>query len=220
MMKMFNIHYNGDIPFHVEINGNKIDIFSDNHTTPILTQNARTIFVGESPKNKMTTFSGGYGPEFLGNSILLELEDNEYEFIGKNIFSFTPLANIIHFVSPVGNNDVPYPYAIDVEGNIYLLMEHVVLKGGGGEDDDPYSYYYHNSLMGNFYVENECYKLNYHAFPEKNYDRITNDLGKPVYVMDPHNNKTVLTKEDYISHVNEFGRRLSFQPMKNVHVLF
>jgi hypothetical protein len=219
MMKMFNIHYNGDTPFNVEINGNMIEVFSNNHKTPILAQNAKTIFVGESPKNKMTTFSGGHGPDFLGNSILLELEDNQYEFIGQHIFSFTSLAKITHFVSPVGNNDVPYPYAIDVDGNIYLLIEHVVLKSGN-EEDDPYSYYYDNSLMGNFYVEEECYSLRYHAFPEKNYERITRDIGKPVYVMDPHNNKSVLTKEEYISHVNEFGRRLSFQPMKNIHVLF
>jgi len=219
MIKTFNIHYNGDIPFNVEINGNMIEVFSNNYKTPILVRNARTIFVGESPKNSMTTFSGGYGPEFMGNSILLELEDNQYEFIGKNIFSFTSLAKIIHFVSPVGNNDVPYPYAIDKDGNIYLLTEHVVLKGGNKEDD-PYSYYYRNSLIGNFYVDGESYTLSYHAFPEKNYDRITRDFGKDLYLLDFNNNKSVLTKDDYISLVNELGHRLSFQPIKHVNLLF
>ena len=46
---------------------------------------------------------------------------------GDFIFSFKSLAPIIYYNSPVGNNDVPYPYAIDKENNTYLLTDDFVL---------------------------------------------------------------------------------------------
>jgi hypothetical protein len=64
--------------------------------------------------NEMTEFSGGYGDEWDGNSILLRI-DNEHEFryvhIGMVITEFTTNEQITKFVSNVGNRVVPYPYA-------------------------------------------------------------------------------------------------------------
>ena len=39
------------------------------------------VFIGKSPVNAMTTFSGGHGPRFDGNSVLLKRE-NDYVFVG------------------------------------------------------------------------------------------------------------------------------------------
>ena len=39
------------------------------------------VFIGKSPVNAMTTFSGGHGPRFDGNSILLKRE-KDYVFVG------------------------------------------------------------------------------------------------------------------------------------------
>ena len=228
MTQFFNIHYNGDTPFIVEINENQVHIYSNhgkNHgNTLVLKQNAKTIFIGKSPKNKMTTFSGGHGPDFLGNSILLELDDNQYEFIGKTIFSFVSLARIVEFVSPVGNNDVPYPYAIDIDGNIYLLIESVVLLKGNKvaeeDEEDPYSYYYNKCVMGDFYIDEDNYRFTYCANPEKNYERLMPMLGKQMFLMDINGNKSLLSKEDYIRRVNEFGSLMSFEEMKIINVHF
>lgn len=227
MTQFFNIHFNGDTPFKVEINENVVDIYSNHGNTPLLKRNAKTIFIGKSPKNKMTIFSGAHGPNFLGNSILLELNDNQYEFIGKTIFSFSSLSKIIRFVSPVGNNDVPYPYAIDVDGNIYLLIEDVVLLKGNkaAEDaaaaaDDPYSYYYNKCVIGDFYVDENNYKFTYCTNPGSNYERLVPMLGKQMFLMDINGNKSLLSKEDYIRRVNEFGSLMFFEEMKNINVHF
>ena len=68
----------------------------------------------------MTEFSGGYGKKFDGNSILLQLNDNRYA-IGCYIYEFTS-NKIISFISPVGNNDFPYPFALDKD-NAYLMLD-------------------------------------------------------------------------------------------------
>ena len=36
----------------------------------------------------MTNFSGGYGPKFDGNSILLQIDSNKYVFVGHNLYEF------------------------------------------------------------------------------------------------------------------------------------
>ncbi len=75
------------------------------------------IFIGKSPKNKMTDFSGGYGDRFDGNSILLRLscdrKKNIYRYlcIETTVFEFDTDEPIIKYVSSVGNSCVPYPYA-------------------------------------------------------------------------------------------------------------
>lgn len=71
------------------------------------------IFIGKSDKNEMTDFSGGYGRH--GNSILLrlksELELYRYVYIGTNVFEFFTDEPVTKYISSVGNNSVPYPYA-------------------------------------------------------------------------------------------------------------
>ena len=73
----------------------------------IIILNAKT-FLWKKSKNKLTISSGGYGAKFTGNSILLQITQNKYVFIGDKIFSFAPKSEIKKFVSPIGNSDVPY----------------------------------------------------------------------------------------------------------------
>jgi hypothetical protein len=49
-------------------------------------------------------------------------------------------------VSPVGNNHVPYPYAVDDRNNVYLMIEDVVLESYTMEQD-PYETYYAKELF-------------------------------------------------------------------------
>jgi hypothetical protein len=69
---------------------------------------------------KLNIFKDKY---FIGNSILLKLNTNDYLYIGDNIYKFkTQNDIIIDFYSPVGRNDVPYPVAIG-NNNIYFLLD-------------------------------------------------------------------------------------------------
>ena len=246
MTEVFYTHNNGDRPFKVEINKNKVKIYSNdvnnNTTKHLATVNAKKVFVGKSPKNEMTIFSGGHGKKFLGNSILLELKPNTYQFIGNIIFSFATHEKIVKYVSPVGNNDVPYPYAIDASGNYYLMIENIVLKHTTNLNklitkyDDPYSYYYkanlitadtgrvpqNNPLRRNFggvkeyYIDKDQYTLRYRPNPDADYDRLIPALGKYMYIVDLQGNKSKLTRKKYVKLINDFGKIMGFEQMEKI----
>lgn len=144
-MTTYKIHDNGGRPFLVEIIDKTVNVYKELTNNvysekPIKTFIANQIFIGTSPLNNMTRFSGGHGKKFDGNSILLFLKDDKYVFIGWNIFSFRSFAKIVKYDSPVGNSDVPYPYAIDEDDNYYLMIEDVVIKNEN--HGDPYRYFY------------------------------------------------------------------------------
>lgn len=72
------------------------------------------IFIGKSSLNQMTEFSGGHGEKFDGNSVLLRVGhvgEFRYVYVGTCMFEFVTDEPIINYVSSVGNNCVPYPYA-------------------------------------------------------------------------------------------------------------
>jgi hypothetical protein len=80
------------------------------------------IFIG--PDNNFAN-SAGLRAEFLGNSILLEVSERSYVHItGMGVRSFTTEERIHEYFSPVGNNDVPYPYATS-DNFIYFLSDGV-----------------------------------------------------------------------------------------------
>lgn len=149
------------------------------YITLVAEYNIKDLFLGKSKLNAMTKFSGGYGPEFDGNSILLHIDDGDdeeeykYVYVGNSVKEFTTNAKIVEYVSPVGNNCVPYPYALDTEGNYYLMIEDKVINGihfkkeskdeesedeesedGDPDESDPYSIYYgHDKVDQEFTVE-------------------------------------------------------------------
>ena len=55
---------------------------------------------------------------------------DKYIYIGSEIYSFTTGNGkenaIVKYISPIGNNDVPYPYAISGKYT-YLMIEDVIL---------------------------------------------------------------------------------------------
>lgn len=72
------------------------------------------IFIGKSVPNEMTNYSGGHGDKYDGNSILLRIGSKlEYRYvhIGTKINEFCTDEEITHFVSSIGGNCIPYPYA-------------------------------------------------------------------------------------------------------------
>ena len=73
------------------------------------------VFIGEDP------IEGEHG-----NSILVK-KGQTYYYIGESLYSFTPTDEILLYISPVGNNGVPYPYAIGKK-YIYLIVEKVKME--------------------------------------------------------------------------------------------
>ena len=246
--KTYYIHDNGGRPFQCIIESNKINIYGQTgydeksnkviyDKKALLSFNPNKIFVGKSPKNEMTKFSGGHGPKFDGNTILLEMGNNECIYVGSEIWSFTTKDCIAKYISPVGNNDVPYPYAIDKSKNIYLITQGVVLKHSDdiaknlAKYDNPVDYYYDYHLMtpdrgtipqmmpkvdtgiDKWFVGKSQYTMTYSEFPEKDYDRLVKqDKGK-MYIVDKKGKKTQLAKKDYIKLMDDFGKSQSFEPL-------
>ena len=237
----YYVHHNYSRPFAVDIEGDIVHVFklfengSNNSIytdMPILSYNPERIFIGRSPETRATRFSGGYGERFDGNSILLHIRDNEYIFIGAKIFKFQSNDVIVEFTSPVGNNDVPYPYAITENGKVYLLIENVVLQNFViTEDcDDPYYYYYYYGLitvdMGQvpvrspqiqnhlniteYYLGENQYTMRYKPNPSEEYDRVIPGLGEKMYVVIDEI-KREFSKEEYVDLMVIFGVNAGFQ---------
>ena len=119
-MRRYNILDNGGHPYIVEILDDKSDNLllsrvydnykfedeEDDFSEPkqlepelVMEINPIEIFIGKSPKNKTTKFSGAYGKKFDGNTILFNVGNNEYIFINRNIESFKSKAKIVEYVS-------------------------------------------------------------------------------------------------------------------------
>lgn len=144
--KYYYVHDNGGRPFLVYYkNGEALiyildkekyyfDIYREipkdrriEYTKCILKFKYIKLFIGKSYKNEMTTFSGGYGKRFDGNSLLFQISSKKYISIGMSIYSFTSLDSIDMYVSPVGNNDVPYPFAVG-DKYVYLIGEQMYVE--------------------------------------------------------------------------------------------
>jgi len=210
---------------------------------PFLTLKPINVFIGKSPLNKWTEFSGGYGPKFDGNTILLDMGSNKYICIKSNIFSFDADNKIIEYVSIVGNNDVPYPYAVDENGDIYLLVDDVIIENNSKTKnqmqnyDNPYEYYYDYNLITSdrgvipksepkiknfngikkYLIGTNNYTLRYEPLPEKNYDDVIKRFkNKPMYIIDINNKKIKLSKDKYIELMETYGATQSFRPIRNI----
>jgi hypothetical protein len=111
-----SIHDNGGRPFKVKITPSSIDVS--------VNQNGKykhfktwkdylNIWIGVDKCDKKFSY---------GNSVLVQLKKNKYLSIGMEIVSFTLDKNIKEYHSPIGRNDVPYPWFSDEDNHVYLLV--------------------------------------------------------------------------------------------------
>lgn len=215
---------NGGVPFNVKIKGALVEIYKNTYDYGkerltkymefILTYNTEKVFIGRSIKNEMTEFSGAYGPKYDGNSILLQLK-NQYIYIGTEIYSFVPLAPIKTYVSPVGNNEVPYPYAIDIKNNYYLMNGNVIILNTK-LTKDPFDYYYDVARKGKFYyksmhiqglfIGNNEFIMSYFPNPAEEYERLSNN-GKLQLSLFDGKHKHIINKQQYIKLMNDYSKK-------------
>ena len=106
----YEIHDNGGRPFKVIANQNGIYIYT--HANKYFEDYDYNILVKEY--NQFVGYWSGFDStpyKMHGNSILIKIDTYNYVYVGSEIFSFRTDEEIIDYISPVGNNDVPYPIA-------------------------------------------------------------------------------------------------------------
>ena len=143
-MQAYYIIDNGGRSFKTEVRpNNRVDLFKwidqDENTeedmyekTPRLSWKAQKVFIGKSGPNE---------PEFDGNSILLKIGRLRYVFIGWYVFEFTAENEISSYTSRVGNSGFAYPYAVDVKGIYYIMLDECTFSTGKSFQD-VYAMYY------------------------------------------------------------------------------
>jgi len=232
---VYYTHDNGRRPYKVEIVGGRVFVYSaleQDLDSDIVTYSphaiigigAEKILIGKSPNNETGDVDG--------NSILLYIGGNTHIYIGHEIYQFTSMNPIIDYMSPVGNNDTPYPYAICHNGDILLMSEKVRLVNPRiPQNEDPYTYYYSISYItgpdgepgrGNIektYVGNSTFSMNYVVNPSEDYDKLVRnggneELGGPIsFKMKVPNTLFQVTKDQYIDIIEQFGRQNGITPI-------
>lgn len=143
MSKIYYTHDNGGRPFKVIVTPSTFTVFKGIYDSKTDTMHYDKQLL--KPQNYLDIFIGNdKGNKFKGNSLLFKVKDKKYIHIGYEIYSFHTPDNIIKYCSPVGNNDVPYPYALGEE-NTYLIIDNVYIPNAiRMQKIDPYHQYYHH----------------------------------------------------------------------------
>ena len=128
---IYEIVDNGPVPFVVFDYGGRVDVYNQHYDEEtneyemqgkIMDSKYIKIFVGDNELNAPDyDLEKGSG---RGNTILLQTGKDEYTYIGDGIRSFrTKDGDVIEkYYSPVGNNAVPYPYAVG-QKYVYLMLD-------------------------------------------------------------------------------------------------
>jgi hypothetical protein len=145
------IHDNGGRPYTVFDKDGLVEIYTNEFNENkdrilgklILKQKYKKIFLGHQIHKEPNKYKILHT---LGNTILLHISSNKYLFMGgiAGIYTFETADNDIikDFSSPIGNSDVPYPFAIG-EKYTYLLIKNLFIPNDNLDmTKDPYAQYY------------------------------------------------------------------------------
>jgi hypothetical protein len=162
--KVYKIHDNGGRPFFVEIHGNRVSVSKNMDTfkvvdgefidipapaKPLFTKTVDEIFIGK--KSPTGGYDGLTPSEAEGNSILLKI-GSKYLYIGDEIYEFVPMEGdtIVSYYSNIGNNDVPYPYAVG-KTHVYIMLDKKAVEKSyfdfKPDIDDIYTQYYYDTYV-------------------------------------------------------------------------
>lgn len=123
--QIFSIHDNGGIPYTVVISERPffIEPMPICNTTITIYNNKPQKVVEKVYRKFKKVFVGEDHIEGQdGNSILIQLTNTQYVYIGHIIFEFETSDQIQKYYSNLGNNDVPYPVAVG-EKNAYFMLD-------------------------------------------------------------------------------------------------
>lgn len=135
----YQIHDNGGRPFVVYDFGDHVDIYQQDYdeTTEkdVVVKKLfgnlkyKKLFAGDNDLKDPNSLEKGVAK---GNSVLLHTgPSNKYVYVGAGIREFTTNDGdeIVKYYSPVGNSDVPYPYAVG-KTNTYFMLNNGTVKEG------------------------------------------------------------------------------------------
>lgn len=153
-MERYIIRNNGSEPFIAHVYPPTIEVYRQKRVTEyentydildkkIIDTTYHEIFIGDNQLSDTCYAANGLYP---GNSILVHVKHvtgHHYLFIGQEIYSFiTPDDVIQEYYSPVGNNAVPYPYAIGKHRTYFMLDRVSVPNELLDPDKDGYAQFY------------------------------------------------------------------------------
>jgi hypothetical protein len=147
-MTSYTIIFNGSEPFVVDVYPSKVEVFRQQFINPsyirdkkVLDQTYQNIFIGDNDLKDNTSAPKG---KYKGNSILLYIRPGHYLYIGNEIYSFETKDNemISTYFSPVGNSDVPYPYAVGEHHTYFMLDKEMVPTDHLDLKKDGYAQFY------------------------------------------------------------------------------
>ena len=120
---------------------------------PFLSFQPKHIFIGKSKICPTIEFSGANNShDYVGNTLLLEFEDNEYVYIsGLEITKFKVDDKIIDYMSLMGNNMTPYAIMVGEKYTYFVAHHNKFIENDKSEEGtllnatnrsvDPYVYH-------------------------------------------------------------------------------
>jgi hypothetical protein len=146
--RKYFIHDNGSRPFKVTLTKShfwihKMTVDGDGVDTKETIRYDAIVLKPTQYENAWIGKCKSCGKGFDGNSILVKLTapTRTYMSIGDRVYTFKTADDIVQYESPVGNSDVPYPYAVGSK-NTYLMLENMFIPNDMRTTDDPYEQYY------------------------------------------------------------------------------
>ena len=121
--KTYKILDNGYVPYVVEITPTTLSIIQQN--TKQRGHPKKNTEIYRTPYKQV--FLGGKTGRLTdaiyrkGSSILACIKENQYVYIGSEIYSFRTTEPIVAYESPVGSSETPYPYAVGEEYTYFML---------------------------------------------------------------------------------------------------
>ncbi len=140
--KSYEIIDNGGRPFTVFLkSGSVAEIITTADNKTIFTTPYKHAFIGDNDLRDKYYAPRGDHP---GNSILLHVSPRKYIYVGDQIYSFAPLEGdtIKAYYSPLGNNQVPYPYAVGEKYMYFMLDKVAVMADALDLKADGYGQFY------------------------------------------------------------------------------
>jgi hypothetical protein len=113
------------------------------------------VFVGRCPE---------YGKTFDGNTILVQVSDKNYIYIGETIYQVPIDEEIIGYKSPIIGSDVAYAYAYGTK-NTYLFLEDTYIPNELLTRKDPYEQYYGHHLKTSTQAKHKLQKQHSREIP-------------------------------------------------------
>ena len=132
--QMYQVHDGEKRPFRVFVDeAQKIAVLTSTSRSTCINKlfHFERLFIGKSPKNRLTSSEGTHGPAFDGNTLLflMDRHRHQYLYVGPQVYMFHSQVPIVKYVSAVTDDDRPYPYAVDQDGDFYFLADKHFLDG-------------------------------------------------------------------------------------------